>query len=139
MNKIFLILLLLVVGCLGGESEQGVSNTPPKAAGEVTLQLTPKDVVLMQGSGVTHEFLLKFQGPAPSSIRLQPVEGKVGITVQPKDISVVNGQARGKITFAAPPNYLVGDQKAELRVTDSGGRLLAELTIDYYVLPPGAS
>ena len=139
MNKFFFLLLLLVTGCLGGGAEKGESKPPAVAAGKVSLTLSPEDVVLMQGSDVTHEFVLKFEGPAPSSIKVQATAGEIGVKVQPEEIKVVNGQAKGKIIFTSPPSYIVGDQQAEVKVIDPEGKLLADLRINFYVLPPGAS
>lgn len=139
MNKLFLVLLLLVTGCLGGGADKGEPKPPAEAAGKISLTLSPEDVVLMQGSDVTYDFTLKFEGQAPPSVKVRAAAGEIGVKVTPAEIKVVNGQAKGKITFASPPSYIVGDQKAEFKVTDPEGKTLADLQIGFYVLPPGAS
>lgn len=134
-----MIILLLISGCLGGGADKGEPKPPAEAAGKVSIALSPEDVVLMQGSDVIHEFVLRFDGPVPPMVKVQATAGEIGVRVQPEEIEVVNGVAKGKIIFASPPSYIVGDQTAELRITDLEGNVVAQLQIGFYVLPPGAS
>lgn len=142
MNRFLLIALILIAGCLGSGAEQGENKVPSKSVAtenKITIALSPEEVVLMQGSDVTHKFVLTFQGPAPSKIKVRPEGGYVKITVRPEEIEVTDGKAKGEIIFASPPSYLVGDQSTKLMISDPSGKPLGEVKIDFYVLPPGAS
>lgn len=138
-----ILAVLLFAGCLGGGGEKKDVVKPPEAGAEnvLSFELSPSEVTLMVGGDVTHEFVLKLKEPAPRYISLRQADEKAEVKVKaiPDKVQVTNGEARGKLIFAEPPSYLVGDQGVALLITDPKGNLLAEINVDVYVLPPGAS